>query len=40
MPMRVVTGRRSAGKDAQAVARVRRAGEPLIDTTYLWKASV
>ena len=37
MPMRVVTGPPFAGK-SQAVARVRRAGEPLIDTTYLWKA--
>ena len=37
MPLQVVTGPPFAGK-SQAVARVRRAGEPLIDTTYLWKA--
>ena len=37
MPIRVVTGPPFAGK-SQAVARVRRSGDVLIDTTLLWKA--
>ena len=37
MPIRVVTGPPFAGK-SQAVARVRRSGDVLIDTTVLWKA--
>ena len=37
MPIRVVTGPPFSGK-SQAVAKVRRAGDVLIDTTVLWKA--
>ena len=37
MPIRVVNGPPFSGKDARVQA-VRRAGELLIDTTYLWKA--
>ena len=37
MPIQVVTGPPFAGK-SQAVARVRRPGDVLIDTTALWKA--
>ena len=37
MPIRVVTGPPFAGK-SQAVAKVRRPGDILLDTTLLWKA--
>ena len=37
MPIRVVTGPPFAGK-SQAVAKVRRTGDILLDTTLLWKA--
>ena len=37
MPIRVVTGPPFAGKD-RAVQKVRRPGEPVLDTTLIWKA--
>ena len=37
MPIRVVTGPPFSGK-SEAVAKARRAGDVLIDTTVLWKA--
>ena len=37
MPIRVVTGPPFAGK-SQAVERVRRPGDVLLDTTLMWRA--